>query len=320
MKALGSAPVSIIFESGWSGAVLGLTLADERQVVVKVRAFEERLIGCGQAQEALASAGYPCPRLLVPPIIFGPGLLISAETYLPSGPLTDPDPDVMAALLHRLIDLAPPLCIEPPAWAYPDHQSTGRWPHTQGDRHLDTDRLPEWLADLTDAVRAAALAWDVPEVVGHCDFEAQNLGVSGLSTTWTASPAARRHSTQVSPQRSGALTRGTSAPPICASPQRFSPPMRGTAVHRSRRRSQGSLGWRAFGSTVTTAQPRSRRTVPAKHWRPCQPNTISALRLPVCEHRLRPASRLAGYPLFGTSMLRSGRPSIRSSGTASRSR
>jgi hypothetical protein len=180
MKALGSAPVSIIFESGWSGAVLGLTLADERQVVVKVRAFEERLIGCGQAQEALASAGYPCPRLLVPPIIFGPGLLISAETYLPSGPLTDPDPDVMAALLHRLIDPAPPLCIEPPAWAYPDHQSTGRWPHTQGDRHLDTDRLPEWLADLTDAVRAAALAWDVPEVVGHCDFEAQNLGVSGV--------------------------------------------------------------------------------------------------------------------------------------------
>jgi hypothetical protein len=180
VERLGSPPASIIFESGWSGAVLGLTLADERQVVVKVRAFEKRLIACGVAQDALATAGYPCPQLLVPPTAFGPGLLISAETYLPSAPLTEPNPDVMASMLQRLIDLAPPMHIEPPAWAYPDHQTDGRWPRTAGDGDLEEAVLPEWLVDLTDAVRAAALAWDVPQVVGHCDFEAQNLGASGV--------------------------------------------------------------------------------------------------------------------------------------------
>lgn len=92
----------------------------------------------------------------------------------------------MAELLHRLIELAPPMGIGALAWANPDHPGPERWPRTAGDRDLGTAALPEWLSELTDAVRARARACTLPEVVGHCDFEVQNLGSNGSSTTWTA--------------------------------------------------------------------------------------------------------------------------------------
>jgi hypothetical protein len=67
LQRLGSEPEGILFEAGYLSQVIGLRLTDGRDVVVKVRAWQERPIGCGQVQQSLSVSGFPAPRLLVPP-------------------------------------------------------------------------------------------------------------------------------------------------------------------------------------------------------------------------------------------------------------
>ena len=78
--------------------MIGVRLIDGRDVVVKVRAWQERLIGCGQVQHSLSVAGFPAPRLLVPPERLGQ-LGVSAEALIQGG-----------ALLAAEQDSAAPLC------------------------------------------------------------------------------------------------------------------------------------------------------------------------------------------------------------------
>jgi hypothetical protein len=47
--------------------VIGLRLAAGRDVVVKARPWQERLIGCAQVQHGLSVGGFPAPQLLVAP-------------------------------------------------------------------------------------------------------------------------------------------------------------------------------------------------------------------------------------------------------------
>jgi hypothetical protein len=68
--------------------VIGLRLTNGRDVVVKVRAWQERLIGCGQVQHSLSLRGFPAPRLLVPPERLGQ-LGVSAEALISWRRITD---------------------------------------------------------------------------------------------------------------------------------------------------------------------------------------------------------------------------------------
>jgi hypothetical protein len=58
LQRLGSEPEQVLFEAGYLSQVIGLRLTDGRDVVVKVRAWQERLIGCGQVQHSLSVGGY----------------------------------------------------------------------------------------------------------------------------------------------------------------------------------------------------------------------------------------------------------------------
>src|SRR6266536_1923699 len=64
MEHLGSPPVDEIFRSGYLSAVIGLRLADGREVVVKVRPDSPRIAACVEVQRRVFRAGYPCPQPL----------------------------------------------------------------------------------------------------------------------------------------------------------------------------------------------------------------------------------------------------------------
>ena len=64
MEHLGSPPADEMFRSGYLSAVMGLRLADDREVVVKVRPDSPRIAACVEVQRRMFQAGYPCPQPL----------------------------------------------------------------------------------------------------------------------------------------------------------------------------------------------------------------------------------------------------------------
>ena len=109
MEHLGSPPADEMFRSGYLSAVIGLRLADDREVVVKVRPESPRIAACVEVQRRMFQAGYPCPRPLTGAVPFGDEVA-TAEAYVPGGALL-PDADhaarAFAEAFARLIRLAP---------------------------------------------------------------------------------------------------------------------------------------------------------------------------------------------------------------------
>jgi hypothetical protein len=184
VRHLRSAPIATLFRAGHLALVAGLTLADGRDVVVKVRPGEPRLSGCAAVQRRLWRAGFACPRPLVDPTPLGAYAASAEAAMLGGGPL-EPDragAECFASLLAELIRLAPDSADTPtlhpaPAWMHWYHPGEGVWPPPD-DRPDDLNAHPEtsWLDDIgarvrrkLDALRAA------PHVIGHCDWEAQNV-------------------------------------------------------------------------------------------------------------------------------------------------
>jgi len=81
---LGAPPERILFETGYLSQVVGLRLAAGGDVVVKVRAWQERVATCAQVQHVLWERGFPTARLLVPPLPVG-DFAVSAEALVRGG-------------------------------------------------------------------------------------------------------------------------------------------------------------------------------------------------------------------------------------------
>src|SRR5580693_4751386 len=106
---LGRPPADEIFRSGYLSAVIGLRLADDRAVVVKVRPGAPRVAACVEVQRRLFEAGYPCPEPLTGAIPFGDDVA-TAETYVPGGavlPSAGRAARASAGAFARLVTLAP---------------------------------------------------------------------------------------------------------------------------------------------------------------------------------------------------------------------
>ncbi len=182
-RHLGSGPAQILFQTGHLSVVRGMRLEDGRAVVVKVRPAAKRLAACAAVQRRLFRAGFPCPEPLAGPEPLG-GFAASAETLVPGGEITT-EASRHAALLARLVQLAPAagevgeLAPAPP-WAAWDHPEPGVWP-TPDDRaeNLDTVMTAPWLDDIAVAVKERLALLEAEAVVGHGDFEAQNVRWSG---------------------------------------------------------------------------------------------------------------------------------------------
>ena len=170
---LGAEPVEALFRSSYLSEVVGVRLTDGREVVVKRRVDESgRAARCVTAQRLLAEQGFPCPMPLTD-VIVSEGVAVHAERFIPGGELETRDTPEVAARSGRLLadlarrlatlDLDPPL--PNPEWV--------RW-DAMPERE-EAAPVPAWIEDATRRVQAKLAGCDLPPVLGHADWEAQNI-------------------------------------------------------------------------------------------------------------------------------------------------
>ena len=184
---LGSPPAREMFRSGHLSAVIGLRLADDREVVVKIRPDSPRMAACVQVQRRMFQAGYPCPRPLTGAVSFG-GDVATAEAYVPGGavlPSADHAAPAFASAFARLIRLAPRpnevSTLDPaPSWAAWNHAGDGLWPCPE-EADVDLNEVPgaKWIDDVGRRARDRLRAGAPEAVIGHCDWLAGNLRWNG---------------------------------------------------------------------------------------------------------------------------------------------
>lgn len=186
---LSAAPVASLLRAGHLSAVFGLRLADGREVVIKARRDEPRRVAaCLAAQAALARGGFRCPAPLTSVTSVDGDLVVHAEEWLPDGELLrGDDPDVarcyaavLADLMARLGRVRVPPPLPSPHWLGWDHQGTGPWPPIDELDSCDQSVVPGFVvATAIRATRRLRESGDQPSVLGHADFEAQNLRWNG---------------------------------------------------------------------------------------------------------------------------------------------
>jgi hypothetical protein len=161
---------------------VGLRLPGGTDVVVKARADDGRAVSCVAAQARLTGRGFPCARPLTPVVGVG-SLTVHAEEFRPGGEVLGGDwPDVaaryaevFAQLMAELADVtvAPPL--PNPPWVRWDHTDSGVWPAIDCLDNRDQSAVPGYIVAAAERARGRLLAAGLACVLGHADFEAQNL-------------------------------------------------------------------------------------------------------------------------------------------------
>jgi Ser/Thr protein kinase RdoA (MazF antagonist) len=180
---LGAGVHSVLFSEGFLSTVFGVRLTSGIDVVVKIRARAERLLGCAAVHRMLYERGYPCPEPLVDLEALS-GFAASAEAMTPGGepcPSTDRSPQPFAAALAELVALAPmptevPSLLPLPSWTTPDFTSDELWP-TPDDADIDLNaaETPHWIDESALAARARLAVSASPIVIGHGDFYTDNF-------------------------------------------------------------------------------------------------------------------------------------------------
>ena len=179
---LGGEPADVLCQLQQVSMVFGLRLPGGTDVVVKARADDGRAVSCVAAQARLAGRGFPCARPLTPVVRVG-SLAVHAEEFRPGGEVLHGDSpeiamrcaEVFARLMAELagVTVAPPL--PNPPWVRWDHADSGVWPAIDGLDSRDRSAVPAYVVDTAVRARRRLLAAGLPCVLGHADFEAQNL-------------------------------------------------------------------------------------------------------------------------------------------------
>ena len=179
---LGGEPAEVLFERHQVSMVFGLRLAGGAEVVVKARGDDGRVASCVAAQARLAGRGFPCARPLTPATGAG-SLAVHAEEFRPGGEILPGDsPDVAARyaevfawLMADLADVTVTPPLPNPPWVRWDHADPGLWPAIGFLDERDQGVVPPYVVSTAERVRRRLLAAGLPCVLGHADFEAQNL-------------------------------------------------------------------------------------------------------------------------------------------------
>ena len=183
-RELGAAPAHLLLRVSCVSKVVAMRLEDGREVVVKARPDERgRAWACVAAQDALARRGFPCARPLSPVTLVG-GLAVHAEQWRPGGEIAAGDDPAAAArsarLLAQLVAEAATVAVPPPLpsplWVRWDQPGPGLWaPDPPRDALAARRALPYELEDAARRVRRRMARARLPCVLGHADWEAQNL-------------------------------------------------------------------------------------------------------------------------------------------------
>jgi hypothetical protein len=184
-RELGGSPVEELLSASLMSDVRAFRLDDGREVVIKSRLDPTgRVPSCLAVQRAVTDAGLPCPRPLTQ-LTMVDGLAVHAEEWLPGGEVArgnyvasaERSARLYAAVtaVTRRLELPPPL--PNPEWVHWDHAGPGHWPpNALHDNRPGADSLPPDLLDIAARTRQRLLAaTSLPRVLGHADWEAQNL-------------------------------------------------------------------------------------------------------------------------------------------------
>ncbi|MFH0180170.1 hypothetical protein [Streptomyces cacaoi] len=173
------------FTAGNLSAVYGLRLTDGREVVLKIRDEDARLVACTWVQREMWQAGFPCPEPVTGPLPLG-RKVASAETPVPGGgePEHTDAPRLFAGLLADFVTRAEdfdaqPLLRPAPAWVHWYHKEDGVWPVPDDrDVNLNAERCfaTAWLDELGTAVRERLKEVHHDTcVIGHGDWDSRNV-------------------------------------------------------------------------------------------------------------------------------------------------
>jgi hypothetical protein len=173
---------AIIFETGYSSAVLGIILGDDRRVVVKARPWDERLVSCWRVHRQMWEAGFPCPEPLGPPERQD-NLAISFEKYLPGGKPLYPGRDTaeeLGRVLAELVNMATPIGDCPnlyPSWGFLRWDDPGdTWPlATDIAEDINMRHDPAWIEHAARLARSIIRESKLPTVIGHGDWWTDNI-------------------------------------------------------------------------------------------------------------------------------------------------
>jgi hypothetical protein len=172
----------VLFQQQQVSMVFGLRLPGGTDVVVKARADDGRAVSCVAAQARLAERGFPCARPLTPVVGAGP-LAVHAEEFRPGGEVLFGDSpgiavrcaEVFARLMAELADVAVAPPLPNPPWVRWDHADPGVWPAMGFLDNRDQSVVPAYVVAAAERARRRILAAGLPCVLGHADFEAQNM-------------------------------------------------------------------------------------------------------------------------------------------------
>jgi hypothetical protein len=184
LEHLRAVPVRELLSTRTMSSVVALELADGRSIVVKRRPDEEgRATSCVAVQLQLAERGFPCARPITR-VTTVDGTATHAEEWMPGGTLMDADDQVaarcsatlLADLTARIEAIAARPPVPNPEWVRWDHTDDGNWPaYAWHDARAARIPLPTWLEELARRTRARLCSIELPRIIGHADWEAQNL-------------------------------------------------------------------------------------------------------------------------------------------------
>ena len=188
-QVLGAVPAELLLTSDAMADVRAVRLDDGRTVVLKARFADEeqRASRCVEIQSLLAELGFPCPRPLTV-VVVACDRAVHAEEWRPGGEMIrDEGPEAAgrsARLLGDLMARLQGIVAEPPVpnpeWVRWHHDGPDLFPENPRHDVLAAGRpLPTVIGETARRVRARLQGATLRPVLGHADWETQNLRWNG---------------------------------------------------------------------------------------------------------------------------------------------
>ena len=169
---------------GGQMSVLYRYTSEGADAAIKVRAESaERVNACLSLQKILAREGFVCARPLLDAEEIHSGYVVSAEEWRPGGEVLRGDNTdtarrsavLLAELMAILHDQPVRGFGPPPPWLHWNSPGAGPWPPNDAVDRMDQSLVPASIQGWAVRVSARMRNAELPPVLGHGDWEAQNI-------------------------------------------------------------------------------------------------------------------------------------------------